>query len=315
MLKKKQKKQQYGLAVELISSIDDEAMLDIMLVANDGGEIPASRFVLGARSTVLQKMMFSEGRMGGSSELKLDYSSKVVRTLVHYCRTNELNQDWHSKDEVGARELVNLWDCASSFELEGLTDLVCDLVSSLTKTHPHLACAIYDEAAAHGEAVDILKFIARYAIRQNPEASLLRRNEFGNHDPGISSLSPAIVEEIISDPRMCTEEINMFRAVALWCNYVNGANNVSLDDSVDSAAHVQERRTLAKQITARCIDLSKIAPSELLGFVSDSGLIDAMSVSNALIQLALRVEKEGVVVSKRRALTGQVHQSWPEADQ
>lgn len=42
--------------------------------------------------------------------------------------------------------------------------------------------------------------------------------------------------------------------------------------------------------------------SDLLGVVSDSGLVDAMSVSNALIQLALRVEREGVVVSKCRAL-------------
>jgi hypothetical protein len=254
-------------------------------------------------------MLFSEGRMGGSPELKLDYSSNVVRTLVHYCRTNDLNQVWHSKDEVGARELVNLCDCASSFELEGLTELVCDLVSSFTKTHPHLACAIYDEAAAHGEAVDIIKFIARYAIRQNPAAALLRRNEFGNSDPGVSSLGPAALEEIISDPSMCTEEINMFRAVALWAdarNYVDEVNNVSLDDSFDSAAHLQERRTLAKEITARCIDLSKIAPSELLGFVSDSGLVDAMSVSNAFIQLVLRIEKEGVVVSKCRALMGQV---------
>ena len=302
-------KKKNQLADDLISSIDDEAMLDIMLVAKDGGEIPASRFVLGARSTVLQKMLFSEGQIGGSPELKLDYSSKVVRTLVHYCRTNELNQDWQSKDEVGARELVNLCNCACCFQLEGLTELVCDLASSLTKTHPHLACAIYDEAAAHGEVVDIIKFIARYAIRQNPEAALLRRNEFGNRDPGISSLGPTVVEEIISDPRMCTEEINMFRAVALWAdarNYADGVNNDSLDDSFNSATYLKERRALAKQITARCIDLSKIAPSELLGFVSDSGLVDTMSVSNALIQLALRIEKEGAVVSKPRALVGQV---------
>jgi hypothetical protein len=36
--------------------------------------------------------------------------------------------------------------------------------------------------------------------------------------------------------------------------------------------------------------------------VSDSGLFDAMSVANALIQMALRIEREGVEVSKHRAL-------------
>jgi hypothetical protein len=304
MSKKNQKKQHIGLAVDLLSSIGNEAMVDIVLTANDGGETPASRFVLGARSSVLQKMLFSEGQMGGSTELKLDYSTNVVRTLWHYCRTNELDQIWHAKDEAAARELVKLCDCANSFELEGLTELVSEQVASLTKTHPHLACAIYDEAAAHEESVETLKHIAQNAIRQNPEAALLRRNEFGNRYPGVASLGPAVVEDILSDPLMCTEEINMFRAVAFWADArtsIEGVSNVCLDDTFDSAAHVQPRRLLAKQITARCIDLSKIAPSELLGIVTDSGLVDAMSVSNALIQLALRIEKEGVLVSKRRA--------------
>jgi hypothetical protein len=48
--------------------------------------------------------------------------------------------------------------------------------------------------------------------------------------------------------------------------------------------------------------LPDVHSSDLLGIVSDSGLVDAMSVSNALIQLALRIEREGVVVSKHRAL-------------
>ena len=64
---------------------------------------------------------------------------------------------------------------------------------------------------------------------------------------------------------------------------------------------LQERRAAAKKIAAWCIDLSKIAPSDLLGVVSESGLVEEVDVSNALIQLALRVENEGVEVSKRRA--------------
>jgi hypothetical protein len=300
MSKKNQKKHHLGLAEDLISSIGNEAMVDVVLIANDGGEIPASRFVLGARSSVLQKMLFSEGQRGGSPELKLDYSTNVVRTLWHYCRTNELDHIWHSKDEAAARELVKLCDCSNSFELEGLTELVSEQVASLTKTHPHLACAIYDEAAAHEESVETLKHIAQSAIRQNPEAALLRRNEFGNRVPGVASLGSAVVEDILSDPLMCTEEINMFRAVALWADAhtsIEGVSNFCLDDTFDSKV----RRLLAQQITARCIDLSKIAPSELLGIVTDSGLVNATSVSNALMQLALRIEKEGVVVSKRRA--------------
>jgi hypothetical protein len=66
---------------------------------------------------------------------------------------------------------------------------------------------------------------------------------------------------------------------------------------------MQDRCAEAKKIIAKCLDLSKIAPSDLMGVVSDSGLVDEVDVSNALIQLALRVENEGVEVSKRRAGT------------
>ena len=89
-----------SLAVDIISSIDGNAMLDVMLMANDGGEIPASRFVLGARSPVLQQLLFKRGQ--SSHEYKLDYSTTVVNALVHYCRTNELLEP-QSKDEAAVR--------------------------------------------------------------------------------------------------------------------------------------------------------------------------------------------------------------------
>lgn len=245
------------LLVDLLSSTSNEAMLDIVLVANDGGEIPACRFVLGARSVILQKMLFGERRMmrGSAPKLHLEYSTNVVRTLVHYCRTNELDQVWvSSKDEASARELVKLGDCANSFELKGLTELVHDLVSSLCKTHPFLSCAVYDQASCLGESVDSLKLIARHVIRKNPETALLRKNGFGNRSPGVSFLGEAVVEEILSDPLMCTAEINMFRAVALW------ADSCHFADSFDSAVTQKARRLLTRKIAARCIDLSKIAP-------------------------------------------------------
>jgi hypothetical protein len=252
------KQQQYRrLAVDLISSMGNEAMLDIVLLANDGGEIPACRFVLGARSAILQRMLFGgQGRTNGAApKLHLEYSTNVLRTLVHYCRTNELDQAWiSSKDEAAARELVRLSDCASSFELKGLAELVHGLVSSLCKSHPFLSCAIFDQASlCHGESVDGLKNIARSAIRQSPEAALLRKNDFGNRNPGVSSLGEAVLEEIIGDPLMCTEEINLFRAVALWADARHCVDSFDFDAT-------DLHRFVARKITARCIDLSKIAP-------------------------------------------------------
>ena len=296
----------HGLAVDIISSIDDNAMCDVMLLANDGGEVPASRFVLGARSPVLQQILFNKSKVS-SPELKLPYSTIVVSTLVHYCRTNELDNICQSMDEASSRELVKLFQCAVSFQLSGLETLAGNLALSICQADPHLACSIYDEAVVYGgKTVNTLKHIALGVIRRNPDGSLLRKNEFGkNHSSGgISSMQAASLQELLSDTKLCTEEINLFKAVMLWADASSVVDD-KLQSKMDAWATqllTQDRRTEAKTIVAKCIDLSKIAPSDLMGVVSDSGLVDEVDVSNALIQLALRIEKEGVEVSKRRAI-------------
>lgn len=293
-----------GLAVDIISSIDGNDMLDVMLLANDGGEVPASRFILGARSPVLQQLLFNKDSVS-TPELKLPYSTNVISTLVLYCRTNQLGDICQPMDEASAREIVKLCQCAVTFQLSGLETLVGNLASSMCQADSHLACAIYDEAAADGgQTADPVKYIALGVIRRNPEGSLLRKNEFGkvNKAGGVSFLRAASLEQLLSDRQMCTEEINLFRAVLLW---VDASSHV--DDKVQkkmdawaTLLSMQDRRAEAKMIVEKCIDLSKIAPSDLMGVVSDSGLVDEVNVTNAMIQLALRVEKEGVEVSKRR---------------
>ena len=294
-----------GLAVDIISSIDDNAMCDVMLLAIDGGEIPASRFVLGARSPVLQQVLFHKSSRA-SSELKLPYSTAVISTLVHYCRTNELGSTCQSsRDEASTRELVHLCQCAVAFQLGGLETLVGDLASSICQVDPHLACALYDETVVcGGKAVKSLKHIALSTLRTNPQVALLRKKELASRRApgGVSYLKAASLEEILSDTKLCTEEIILFRAVILWADASSIVDD-KLQRNVDTWATqlmLQDRREEAKKIVAKCIDLSKTAPSELMGVVSDSGLVDEVDVSNALIQLALRIEKEGVEVSKRR---------------
>ena len=123
-----------GLAVDIISSIDDDAMVDIVLLSNDGGEIPASRFILGARSPVLRKMLFQTNSTNNQYELKIDHSSTVVHTLAYYCRTNELDDICLPKNEESVRELVKLCQCAIELELSGLETLVGTLTSISVKS-------------------------------------------------------------------------------------------------------------------------------------------------------------------------------------
>jgi hypothetical protein len=88
-------------------------------------------------------------------------------------------------------------------------------------------------------------------------------------------------------------EITMFRAIELWANSPEGGG-------ADFFLNSQERRHYAKQMVSKCIVLSNIAPSDLLGTVSESNLVESAAISNALVNVALRVEREGFAVSKRR---------------
>jgi hypothetical protein len=306
-------KDQRGLAVDIISSIDMDEMHDMILLSNDGGEIPASRFVLGARSPVLRQMLFlnSTNRVTTSSELKITYSATVARALVYYCRTNELDDISLPTNEESLRELVKLSQCAIELELVGLEALVGSSVASLCQVDPHVACTFFDEAASGGgkPPVDSIKSITFDFIRRNPETALLRKNHpRGQHFfGGITSLREDSLKEILNDPAICTEEINLFRAIVIWAEAPR--KQPQRPKSMDAwAAQIMnhDQREAAKPVVEECIDLSKIAPSDLLGTVTESGLVDEIDVSNALIQIALRVEAEGVHLSKRRSDDGRV---------
>jgi hypothetical protein len=137
-------------------------------------------------------------------ELRLAYSTDVVRALVQFCRTNELSTEvGNAKSPAKARVLVQLYDCATEFELKGLLELICATLGGLTKSYPYLACAVYDEAAAYGEAMHKPKSIALQAIRHSPDAALLKKNEIGNQEPGVTSLGSATVETIIVSTVEC----------------------------------------------------------------------------------------------------------------
>lgn len=126
---------------------------------------------------------------------------------------------------------------------------------------------------------------------------LLRKNKFWASHPigGVSSLHSKTLKGHLGDPNICMEEINLFRAMMQWVNIPNMHKG---KDSWTAQILLQRHRKAAKKLIAKCIDLSKIAPSDLMGTVRESGLVNEADISNALIQVALHDEKECVSVSK-----------------
>lgn len=213
------------LLADILSSVGAEGLTDIVLLSNDGGQVPASRFVISARSAVFQSLLFRTGENLNQQVLQLDYSTNIVRALVKYCCTNELPEEgWRARTEGVARELVRLYDAAAAFDLTGLNALLCQKITVLVQTHPNLACAVYDECSSYSsslgagtptpgnprgrhsggasnartpQVLEKPKAIALKAIRRNPMAALLKKNEHGNQEAGVSALGMGTIEEII----------------------------------------------------------------------------------------------------------------------
>jgi hypothetical protein len=208
------------------------------------------------------------------------------------------------KNEESIRELVKLSQCAIELELAGLETLVGNLVASICQLDPHLSCTFFDEAASGGgkPPVDSVKSVALGFIRRIPEAALLRKNQPRGHHcfGGIASLQADSLKEILKDSDICAEEINLFRAIVAWAEAPSKQQQKKMDAWATQIL-LHDQREAAKPIVVECIDLSKIAPSDLLGIVTESGLVEETDVSSALIQIALRVETEGVQLSRRRS--------------
>ena len=213
------------LLADILSKIGAEGLTDIVLLSNDGGQVPASRFVISARSAVFQSLLFRTGENLNQQVLQLDYSINIVRALVKYCCTNELPEEgWRARTEGVARELVRLYDAAAAFDLVGLNALLCKKITVLVQTHPNLACAVYDECSSYSrssgggvptpgnprgrhsgdasnartpQVLEKPKAIALKAIRHNPMAALLKKNEHGNQEAGVSAFGTGTIEEII----------------------------------------------------------------------------------------------------------------------
>ncbi|KAL7575199.1 hypothetical protein ACA910_018687 [Epithemia clementina (nom. ined.)] len=160
----------------LWQALHDTDLHDVCLVASDGEQIPASRFVLAARSPVLKRMLYGSFREAKSSTIcMMGYERAVLKAVVHYCQTNQLPvlehyyvppvEEHHTTDgrkenasnnnnnnnktfndlESLMRQHVRLYQAADFLELNDLGNLVHFEIRRLTGLYPGLACAVFDE--------------------------------------------------------------------------------------------------------------------------------------------------------------------------
>jgi len=273
------------LSANLMACLDQEDMVDLHLLASDGSKIPAFRNILACQSSVLRTMLYGDFEESKSDEVKLGYDGDALRALVEFCITDDVHHFDSRVDEIAARGVVQLVACAHFLNMPFLQEKAQALVNHLLKSHKFLACIIYDEASIYGEPTESVKVEALAVTRKDPEESLSSRPH---------GLRSEVLSELISDDEMVCEEITLFRALHRWATTVNEVGKSGL-------LNAAERLNVAKDLAATHIRLSSIKPTDLIGIVRKSCLVDERMISEALeYQAVLAEKKSDMQFSKKR---------------
>lgn len=288
---------------DLMMNLDNDRMTDFVLLSLDGERVLASKFILGARSPVFRRQLFSgkgSQRPGNQNMLEIGYSGTVVQAMVEYCRSDDIrNFTGRVRYEHTVRELVHLFECAEFYQLQGLLQKVCATATKICQTSKHLAPAIFDQAC-QSKALQISQ-IGLAAIQEEPQAALLNSAleelDFGvpTSPPGVSYLSIEALSQILRDKKMCCDEIVMFQILVAWLNMHERSKDLAYwakhDPDLEDV-HTESPKEIARQLVQH-IDLTMIAPSELLTTVAKSELVSNEKITAALAEIAQLVEKHG----------------------
>ena len=116
----------------MLSALDDESFHDVRLVGTDNVEVPCVKFMLASRSPFFKNMFFGEFRERDDDQVSLSFSSTVLKILVKYCYTNELDLDLFMEAEAlsdkEAAILIELRAAANYFQM---TEVFVDITNYL----------------------------------------------------------------------------------------------------------------------------------------------------------------------------------------
>ena len=257
---------------DLLRAVQDEEMTDLALVGCDGAAIPASRFVLSARSPVLKRMLCGSFRESSAQEIPLEYDGIILEAIVEYCCRNEIPKFrlYVHRNAHSARRLVQLYKAADYLQLTGLAKLVAQMAHNLTSRYPPLACAVYDEA-------DLDTKVSRDAlliIQCRPYVTLPPDLET---EGGIDCLCPSKLMTAFIDEDVKASELFLFEMLEKWlelCGYPEGRRVAQ-----DCASHLH---------------LEDIETKDLISIVKASGLCSDKSITDAITMQALRASQNHI---------------------
>lgn len=271
------------LTSDITRCLHNKNMLDFVLVGSDETKVPAARLIIAARSKVLEKMLYGSFKEASSNEIRLNYSGQILDSVVRFCYSNSLAH--LPRNEHSARNLLQLLECAHYLEILPLEAEVLDFTKGLLADCCQLACALFDESAKIPNPPPHMRPLtlnAMSCIRQRTRRTLLPVDQ--SRGGGITCLSSFALKKIMLDTRIEAEELTMLLALKKWADVHGGCGGSA---------------QLVKECVA-FIDVNKIRPSDLIGFVSSCGLVESSRVSAALQRHALKAEEGGRIKNSHR---------------
>mmetsp|Transcript_5542 Transcript_5542/g.13355 ORF Transcript_5542/g.13355 Transcript_5542/m.13355 type:complete len:605 (-) Transcript_5542:2105-3919(-) len=246
--------------------LEDATYHDVTLKASDGLTVTASRNILAASSPVFHATLFGPFKESGQPEIDVGYDSVVIRQLIKYIHGVPIDildgePDSGGKYDQEFEYIVKLADAAKFYQLQDLQYLIDDRLMNAMSKDLGLAVKFL---AWSGSSQDESKWIVRLAlnrIRYRPE--YLLRDEVQDD---VQQLPYSVMEAIVKDTSMYSDEFTIFRIVLLW--------SMALPTTKRTAQGQDKVKEMARKLV-ELLDLTRISPLDIASTVEPSGLVSS----------------------------------------
>lgn len=266
---------------EFLQILQDESFHDVYLVGNDGIEVPCSKVFLAARSKVFKRMFsgeFQEKKDG--ARVPMDYPSVVLKILVKYCYTDELDFDDFLESaalsDTEATILVQLRSAAYYLEFESVYLNVTNYIGQCIfhDNEMECACAVLAELTRRLENEGPFWDVLVKLICQNPTRCLLptqfQENKEGTKvDQGLEDTQGSLIANkgaMACPPRLLyhllekvEDKLVVVTCLIQWSNMTDAAKT---DDKETQQAFFDMVKSIDLKLLTP-LELSRIEPCSL----------------------------------------------------
>jgi hypothetical protein len=174
---------------------------DVELKCTDGEHIPAHSVILAARSKVFKTPLYAKCAEASKSVVALGYHGSIIRSIVKYCYTDHVSR----LDDPN--EIVQL---AMAEDYFGFPNLGERVINWFVSKKEQVDLALTWEFLVHA-----------YGLRRNTSVchsgmNIVQRKFAASTDVPFAIIHPSLLEVLLTDSNIVTEEVEMFKFIRLW---------------------------------------------------------------------------------------------------